>query len=155
MTQSVLSSEFVDKIAQAVRLNNPYSSSDTPQKQLDKASLKRFNKMLADYGIDSVYDALITIKNNIESQLSAQKARDVNAYVKIYDANSKRGDFEYHWNKYKSDRADWRARATRFLSNIELHIMAVKAERRSSTSDQDLVEPVPTPAMSVYEMLKK
>jgi len=126
MVPASLDKEFIDLVAQDVRGVLPKDKHD----KLNKES-----------NLDRLYDALIALKKDVEVQLSNHRSRASYRYHEfVYEDD----DFE-GWIEFRAEEADWRARAVKFLMEIEDHISAVKARRRElnkpqeDTSDKDLL----------------
>lgn len=103
--------DFVDLVAQYVRGN---------------LSRDKEEALLHDDTIDELYTGLVTLKRNVEVQLSNHHAR---AVKKQHELNVL-GDDGTMWKAYQAEEADWRARAIKFLSAVEEHISQTKARRR-------------------------
>lgn len=102
------------------------------------------SNLLLDSNLDRMYYALISLKKDVEVQLSSQKSRS----VKMRHELNQRGDDGTGWKKYQAEEADWRARAIKFLASVEDHLAAIKERRRDRNIQANL-----TTSQALYEAI--
>lgn len=75
---------------------------------------------------DIHYDALVSLKMSVESQLSNWKSRAYKEQARLRAEH----DDGTRWLEWMASQADWLARAKSFRSSVEEHIIAVKQRKR-------------------------
>lgn len=123
---AALNQPFIDLVAKDVR------------GLLDENAHKRLH---SDKNLDGIYDALNALKKDVEVQLSNQKSR----WVKKRHELNELGDDGSEWIAFRASEADWRARAIKFLMEVEDHLSAIKSRikernRLQNNSDPDLID---------------
>lgn len=86
----------------------------------------------SDENLDRLYYALISLKKDVEVQLSNKRARD----IKTRNELNNKGDDGSQWIAYRASEADWEARAKKFLGSVEEHICGAK-ERIASRNREN------------------
>lgn len=119
-----LSEEFVNLVAQDVR---------------GLLSTRDQQRLYSDENLDRYYDALISLKNDVEVQLTNHKSRLVQKQHELALKGDDGSLFKAYLSSPEYHRADgspgpspveWRAKAIKFLKSVEDHIAAAKARRR-------------------------
>lgn len=117
-TPAAIDEKYIDLVAQLVRGKLP----DNIARQMisDDAEAQR------------MYFALVSLKKDVEAQLAEKRARDVQKRHEF----EQRGDDGTRFREYRARDDAWRAKAIRFLSSIEEHILATKERIRDYNLSQ-------------------
>lgn len=119
-TPAAIDEKYIDLVAQYVRGRLPDDIAN--------------NLVNNDADAQRMFYALVSLKKDVEAQLAAKRARDDVKRVEL----EQRGDDGTLYRRYRAEDADWRARAIRFLTAIEDHILATKERMSNYRSSEEV-----------------